>query len=1110
MKKTLLLMLICSIFLSLNAQKTVNIQKIDSRAIIEQGVALFEQGHYDEAIVEFLKVPEGDPRYEAAQYELAYAQYEKNDYSGAIQSLRKIENGEFQYIDRWQLILMMSDSYTQLKQFDKALEILENGLQEYPYNYRFYFYKGMCFYTQKQYEAAKANFQKAIFLEPANNVLHYYYAMCNINLGYTIPGILALNFCTLLDASARSAVQSLQELDAIYQSGVDLYNKDNGINISPEYEQKNEFYADLIAMLNTAFATLPGYHNLSKIKHPVVASNQLVFSNVKQRPNSFTIEDQLYVPIFTSILQNKQYNTLTYYQFSGTNINNGKISKAAQKMGSAFIALMKSVNNQFEEIERRGLGFANPNDTTYIYQKHSLSAWGKRNPNRTDEIVEEGLWCTLTDNGQIATIATFVNGKAEGPATLYSGNKTEELVMKNGDYNGPYKIYYTDPLTHQRVLTYSTTAINNNSEGAFTTYNTSGILVTEGTMSANEKDGEIHYYNAQGVLSSVENYQAGEHKGLQKLFYPNGQLRFEGVEGEKNERTYYRLYHPNGQLSMESERLNGHSVGTVKYYFPNGAIHQIEEYDDNGDLTGEQTIYYRNGKLRYYVASPDSPRLYYTPEGQRSYAFTQSKGKVTGVTTYNADSTIRQTYPLKGKTVTFDIYSPLNFKTSTKTINTDGQSEDTNIDYYPSGVIRQKDQFKNGNLNGISIHYYPDGQVQSYTEYTDGAINGLHVEYFDNETNSVQDEAFYRNDTIIGPYYSYYTDGSIQSIYCYNDNGQLTQIHLLHPDGNKTGDISFLNGFPSIITYYGKSDQIIAKDTLSCGNGSWKEYHLNGKISMDVPMIAGLQHGTAHFYDFQGNLLDEDQQIISDNAEGAYRYYDALDNLLDDGTCRLGQEEGIFKFYEPTGELRTELFYEEGQRQGLGRKYYLSGKLRTEDILLNDEQQGISTYYAPDGVTQLYEIFYVQDMAAAYSVRQANGQMSDFTLIGNQPLTLTAYYPNGKVGAVINYNNGLLNGTLSVYYPNGQAAITKTFLNDLLNGKVCYYYPNGQLWKQLEHKDGRQHGIAQSYYDNGQMQFEATYWYDKMHGAVKQYDRNGKLTREAQVYYDFLESDNRY
>ena len=91
MKKTLLLICICLFSALLYGQNTKNLKIIDnSEKIIRKGIKTADQGKFDDAIALYNQVPYGDPNYEYAQYEKAYALEMAERYHEAIQILTEL------------------------------------------------------------------------------------------------------------------------------------------------------------------------------------------------------------------------------------------------------------------------------------------------------------------------------------------------------------------------------------------------------------------------------------------------------------------------------------------------------------------------------------------------------------------------------------------------------------------------------------------------------------------------------------------------------------------------------------------------------------------------------------------------------------------------------------------------------------------------------------------------------------------------------------------------------------------------------------------------------------------------------------------------------------
>ncbi|MCQ2265563.1 MAG: toxin-antitoxin system YwqK family antitoxin [Bacteroidales bacterium] len=174
---------------------------------------------------------------------------------------------------------------------------------------------------------------------------------------------------------------------------------------------------------------------------------------------------------------------------------------------------------------------------------------------------------------------------------------------------------------------------------------------------------------------------------------------------------------------------------------------------------------------------------------------------------------------------------------------------------------------------------------------------------------------------------------------------------------------------------------------------------------------------------------------------------------------------------------------------------------------LNGHRDGIASYYAPDGKTLLYETLWENDGLVSISYAKADGTMSEPVLIGKDELEVKAYYPNGKVGAVIHFNNGLYNGAVTIYYPNGQSFTTRNYTDDLLNGTYIFYYPNGQIYQSIDYVYDELHGKKLFYYDNGQINTEEDYFYSSQHGKFIHYDKNGNVLHKFSIRCDTREGE---
>ena len=116
-----------------------------------------------------------------------------------------------------------------------------------------------------------------------------------------------------------------------------------------------------------------------------------------------------------------------------------------------------------------------------------------------------------------------------------------------------------------------------------------------------------------------------------------------------------------------------------------------------------------------------------------------------------------------------------------------------------------------------------------------------------------------------------------------------------------------------------------------------------------------------------------------------------------------------------------------------------------------------------------------------------------------QSETKREYYSSGKLLSIIDYTDGVRNGSCKYFWDYGAWAIMSesNYKNGKLIGTSKSYYKNGRLESHGTYKHtesgvySRKDGVWKYYYDNGQLQRESIIK-DGVE-ALKFYDRDGKI-----------------
>ncbi len=1110
MKKSIVFLFVFAAVLTSHAQKTKNLTNVNSRDIILKGIEYADAGKYGEALAEYAKVPFADPLYDYVLYEQGYVQYASGEYREAILTMQKLLDNPVQNVSLNQICEVLGSSYDEIGEYEKAVATYDLALEKHPYNHLLYFNKGLSLLRTENYEKALECFKKAIFLKPSHAGSHYGYGMCYLKMGYTVPGILALNYSIVLNPNSDFVITALQELNDIYDRGVSAYNLENDVVISDTYEELNRLYQPIINDINRHTANSKKFHALSKIDHDVVKNNQLVFEEVVERPQSRAIEDMLYVPFAKQMLQNKNFNVMSYYQFQNTNADNNKVALKASKMHKDFNSLLSVISLQLENIAIKGLGIEHPGDTSYIYSTNFiLQAWGVRNLNATGNMrQEDGRWTLLNLNGQIKTINDFANGEQIFTTTFENNEVSETCQVKDNKYNGKCTIYTHAPLTNEQFTILSTTLKQNNVDGLVLKYNNAGVLIDKMYVTNDERQGEELAYDDQGCLSGIFHYDAGDYAGLQQTYYPTGELHAKYTVGAKNEKNAYVSYYQSGAKEKEGFQMNGNRVGKWISYFPDGSVSSIENFDDEGASDGESFSYHRNGKLNSkMIFKKDEPIMftYYNNLGHPMETLEFNNEKITKVTVLNADSSVRKIYPIGTKTVLVEIYSEYGYKLREVQITSNGIKNGVERNFYPNGQLRYEIEYKDGEYHGSTKEYYPNGRMKTYCEYKNGKANGLFVSYYNNAANSVNEEYYMENDSIKGISYTYYPNERIKSIHRYNSEKKPVATYDYFPEGQRMMENYYNEDLIVLGKQYDPNGQVISVDTFSNGNGTMHYRSYDGQLLKEGPVVAGKLHGTVRTYDFNGNLIDT-TCYVGGMPKDNLRSFNILCQKSSEQKTQGGNGFCIQYNYDINGKISAEAYLENDLAEGMV-KHYHSGKLLSECSFLNNYRDGISSYYAPDGKTLLFETMWEDDGLVSIAYAKADGTMSEAVLIGKDELEVKAYYPNGKLGAVVHFDNGLYDGALSIYYPNGQTFMTRHYTDDLLNGAEIFYYPNGQIYQSIDYVDDVRHGKTLFYYDNGQINMEEDFFYDSLHGKFIHYDKDGNVLHKYSVRCEIKEGE---
>ncbi|HFC00551.1 MAG TPA: toxin-antitoxin system YwqK family antitoxin [Phaeodactylibacter sp.] len=154
----------------------------------------------------------------------------------------------------------------------------------------------------------------------------------------------------------------------------------------------------------------------------------------------------------------------------------------------------------------------------------------------------------------------------------------------------------------------------------------------------------------------------------------------------------------------------------------------------------------------------------------------------------------------------------------------DFAKQGTYFRYSKEGVLLEKSEYKNNQLDGKQEFFYPNGQVQEMVHYKNGVHNGEYKSFF--EDGQIAQESQYVDGALNGTFKDYYPSGQLKEVLIYKNNEEVGPFKEYHKNGKLKAEGT-----------YGGSDP----DTgIALENGELKKYDENGIHYQTMNCINGL------------------------------------------------------------------------------------------------------------------------------------------------------------------------------------------------------------------------------------------------------------------------------
>ena len=163
------------------------------------------------------------------------------------------------------------------------------------------------------------------------------------------------------------------------------------------------------------------------------------------------------------------------------------------------------------------------------------------------------------------------------------------------------------------------------------------------------------------------------------------------------------------------------------------------------------------------------------------------------------------------------------------------------------------------------------------------------------------------------------------------------------------------------------------------------------------------------------------------------------------------------------GQLKSQISIVNGKQDSIGLEYYESGCIQSKMYYLSGKLDGEITYYYDSTNNKAQQELFKEGIRNGKSIEFENNTTNDtliYTTFKNNKLDgiKKEFYPNNKIWRIIEYKNGIQNGTQKKYSLEGKIEMEISFKNGKKDGVWHYYFDSGLEAKLENWSEGLKNG----------------------------------------------------
>jgi antitoxin component YwqK of YwqJK toxin-antitoxin module/Tfp pilus assembly protein PilF len=1067
---------------------------INSAEAIKAGVKLYDEDKYKEAFKEYQKVRSGDTNYVWALYEMALTCAADSQFTRGIKICQEALSLTSERERCPDLLMQYGNLVDYAGQPERALQIYDSAMAIYPAHISLYVSKGTTLIRMKKYKEAEKVFKQGLLINPFSASCHFKLGLCALNQGNIIPAYLSLVANVMMEPEGRFSTNSISLLDNIAKGKDDIVEL-----VNKRTEEPGENFRLIEQIVLSKIALDKNYKALLDLDDPISRQLQVICEKLSYDASDNDFWMQFYVPFYRKAFDDKKFEYLVNYAFSGVNIKAIKdFNRKNKKDIEAFVTQLVEYTKVIRTTRELQVDKRNTNGSCYYYQNGLLIGKG-----------------VSKNNGEVLT----------GPWEFYfpTGNKKATGTYNDkGEKEGEWKYYYFNGQVKGEEI-----YRGGKQEGKETYYYDHGAVSSRATYKNGEADGEHTAYYKDGVIKVIDHFANGKLNGLKKNFSTTGVLNSEVVYMNDLRNGTFKTYHDNGKVASEGSYVDDKLSGSYKAWYDDGVVSMTARYDQDKP-TGEMKKFHENGKLKsveyYNNGLMEGEFISYFDNGQLNTKYTSKKGKADGdiqyfdkdgklfstITFDNDKAKSARFFDKTGKQISISelskgkldmtTYRPDGTKKVFTPYNAKGEVNGKQTYYTGSGKEREVNNYVNSELNGESISYFANGQKSTTTPYVAGKKDGYYISWFIH--GGKQEEGWYKDDELQGEWLTYNEQGVLTNRSRYL-NGELNGLKTYYwPNGKLESESLYDMGTLLEMTEYDTTGKVLNVVKLKNGTGKFTSLYVNGKLASEGNYLNGNLEGFyKHFY-FDGSTQTV-QYFKKGLRDSIYKSYHYGGKISTEGTYNMGDKTGTWKYYREDGSVSRIEEYKAGKLHGKRTYYFKNGKTDTEVPYKNGDRDGLFKKYSVDGVLA-YQLRYDDDVLSGYSYLGKNNEpVPEIPLVqGNG--SVKSFFPNGNASLAVDYVDGSQHGSYKQYHPNGKLLLENTEYYGNSEGVLKEYNSDGSVRSVYNYLYDNTHGAYKEYNEKGILIEEGSSYNGNDHGEIRFYDDNGKLKQTRFFYYGYL------